>query len=80
MLEIDDEGDLVDSGNIPEDTSAAEVGAFIEYALEQAHETLSEQLYRARFGATWPEGPVVNGEQVPRGYTRAAATYEQSTR
>lgn len=54
MLEIDEDGDLIDS-HIPDETSAAEVGAFIEFALEHAQNKITEQLTTQQHRNTWPK-------------------------
>lgn len=54
-VELDEDGDLVDSGNVPEDTSANELNAFIEWALEQAFNKTREALTQAQFRNTWPQ-------------------------
>lgn len=58
MLELDEEGDLIDSANIPDETSASEVNAFIEFAVEHAHNRLGEELLRINFRDTWKPEPI----------------------
>jgi hypothetical protein len=53
-VELDESGDLVDSGNIPDDCTANELNAFVEFALEHARNKLTEALTTAQFKNTWP--------------------------
>lgn len=41
---LDADGDLVDSGNIPDDCDASELSAFIHYALNEARSQIDELL------------------------------------
>jgi hypothetical protein len=53
-VELDESGDLVDSGNLPENLMANELNAFIEWALEQARNKLTEALTSQQFRNTYP--------------------------
>lgn len=44
LIELDADGDLVDSSHIPNDTPANELSAFIEYALSEARSQIDELL------------------------------------
>ena len=54
-FELDEHGDLIDAENDPPELSAAELGAFVEFALEHARNALTEQLTTSQFRNSWPK-------------------------
>ena len=54
-FELDEHGDLVDAENDPPDLSSAELGAFLEFALEHARDKLTEALTSQQHRNSWPK-------------------------